>query len=249
MLARLLTWLSAGLPDAPERPRMDGGLALVTVLAAAALTLSHYDGDVSTWNELIAPRLHPHGALLPIADHLYWFGASFVLYAAVPLAVLAAAREPLSGLGLGFGRWRFGLAVAAALYLVMTAVVLVAARTPTFAGAYPLSGAAAASWRLFLPYEAAYALYFVAWELLFRGWLLFGLHRRIGAAAVWVLAIPFATMHLGKPQPEALGSIAAAVALGYLALKTRSFWYGALLHACVAVTMDFAAAWHRLPHR
>jgi membrane protease YdiL (CAAX protease family) len=49
-------------------------------------------------------------------------------------------------------------------------------------------------------------------------------------------------MHLGKAEPEALGSVLAGVALGLLAWRTRSFWYGAGLHAIVAIAMDVLSA-------
>jgi membrane protease YdiL (CAAX protease family) len=49
-------------------------------------------------------------------------------------------------------------------------------------------------------------------------------------------------MHLGKAELEALGSIAAGIALGVLALRTRSFWYGVLIHGVVAVWMDWLSS-------
>jgi membrane protease YdiL (CAAX protease family) len=183
----------------------------------------------------------------PIAPHVGWYLASVVLFLIVPLVVLAVLREPLAEYGLGPGRWRLGLAVSGALAAVMVPVAFAAARFPAFAGNYPLAAGATASWRLFAAYEVAYALYFVAWEAIFRSFLLFGLYRRIGLPAVYVLAMPFAILHQAKPEAEAFGSIVAAVALGHLALRTRSFWWGAILHAAVAFTMDLAAGWQRLP--
>ena len=60
----------------------------------------------------------------------------------------------------------------------------------------------------------------------------------------------------GKPPPkgrarglavhESFGSIAAGLALGVLALRTGSFWYGAGLHATIAVFMDLLAGLPRL---
>ena len=67
-----------------------------------------------------------------------------------------------------------------------------------------------------------------------------------GLAAILTQVLPFAVMHLGKAEPEALGSIIAAVALGVLALRTRSFWYGAVIHGIVAVLMDWLSAWPAL---
>jgi len=61
-----------------------------------------------------------------------------------------------------------------------------------------------------------------------------------------VQTLPFALLHTGKPEAEALSSVFAGVALGWLALRTRSFWWGALLHAAIAFAMDLCAAWSRL---
>jgi hypothetical protein len=48
-------------------------------------------------------------------------------------------------------------------------------------------------------------------------------------------------MHVGKPGPEAIGSIVAGIALGIIALRNRSFIPGAILHWAVAVTLDLFA--------
>ena len=73
--------------------------------------------------------------------------------------------------------------------------------------------------------------------------MLNGLLPKMGRAGALLLPIaPFAVMHLGKAELEALGSIVAALALGILALRTRSFWYGAMIHATVAVFMDWLSA-------
>ena len=58
------------------------------------------------------------------------------------------------------------------------------------------------------------------------------------APALLVQVAPFAVMHLGKAELETLGSIIAGVALGILSLRTRSFLYGFVLHATIAVFMD-----------
>ena len=64
--------------------------------------------------------------------------------------------------------------------------------------------------------------YFVAWEFVFRGWMLFGLAPRLGPGLAIVLqALPFSLMHTGKPELEAYGLILAGLALGALAWRTR----------------------------
>ena len=45
----------------------------------------------------------------------------------------------------------------------------------------------------------AAALFMLAWEFLFRGYMLFGLEKSTGKSAIFVQAIPFVLLHLEKP--------------------------------------------------
>ncbi len=244
MLGRLRRLLS-DLPPVPLAGRFDVAAGVLPLLAALCLTLGYYQGSVPS-GERVVQHLPPPGPLAPIACALYSFAASVVLYLLLPLAALLALGEPLREYGLGPGRWRLGLALSGVLLAVMVPVVLVAARAPAFAGHYPLAPAAGLSLTLFAAYEAGYVAYFVAWEHMFRAFLLVGLYRRIGLHAIPVATLAFVLVHFGKPELETLGSAVAGLVLCWLALRTRSFWWGALVHAVVAVTMDAAAAWSRL---
>ena len=134
---------------------------------------------------------------------------------------------------------------------IMLPATYVASRLDPFRGVYPLAGNSAylvnlgggktqVSWALFLTYEAAYFSYFIAWEFLFRGWMVHGITPTWGRGpAILAQVAPFAVMHLGKAELETLGSIIAGVALGILSMRTRSFYYGALIHGVVAVWMDW----------
>lgn len=237
----------------------------VTIVSAAVLTVSKYHCSTGEYGDLFGKLSANGGALADAAarfgfpnaahwltdatghdtDHLYWFLSSLVLFVAVPVvASLATPGISLREFGIGAGDWRYGLKVWALLYGIMLPVVLIAVHTPSFAGQYPMSSGAATNWRSLIIFEAAYASYFIGWEFVYRGMLCNGMYPRIGFAAVLLQAIPFGIMHAGKPEPEAYGSIIAAVALGYLAVRTRSFWYGCGLHASVAFTMDVAALTH-----
>jgi len=67
--------------------------------------------------------------------------------------------------------------------------------------------------------------------------------------AVFATMLPFVVIHYGKPEPEVFGSIVAGVALGLLALRTRTFWYGAFIHIAAAMSMDIFATWGRFGGR
>lgn len=232
-----------------------GGEPTVIVCGASAfLIVSHYQGSASYFRSLVGPRWD---ALpwSPALGHFWWFATSIVLYLVLPLVLAVATRGSFNEkYGFGLGDWKLGLGMTAVLLGVMLPATWVASTLPSFKGMYPLAGNGAymenlgggktqVSWGLFLTYEAAYFAYFIAWEFLFRGWMVHGLSPHWGRApAILVQVAPFAVMHLGKAELEALGSIVAGVALGLLSLRTRSFWYGALIHGVVAVWMDWLSA-------
>jgi len=189
----------------------------------------------------------PHGALLPF---YYVAATSLLLRMAVPwlvsrYALRIDARDVGYRAGGGERRWHLY-----ALLAVGGALLAVAAATqPAFLRAYPRCAKAIVDGQLelsvFLVYQLAYLTLFVSGESFWRGYLLFGLEPQYGRAAIYLSTIPYAVLHYGKPQLEALGAIAAGILLGHLALWHRSFWAGVAIHYSVALSMDLAALWHR----
>jgi len=252
--------ISRALSAARPYLRDLGGEPAVALLGASALlVVGHHQGSTAYFAEHWAAAFagHPAAGALPF---FYWFFASVALYLGAPLLLARVTRGSFHrAYGLGLGDAKAGALIAGLFLLVMVPAVVVASRWQSFAGTYPLAGPAAytlaaqgtagrASLALFAAYEAAYFLYFVGWEFLFRGYLLNALLPRFGrAGAILIPTAPFVLMHLGKPELEALGAAVAGVALGILALRTRSFWYGAALHGTIAVLMDAISARPYLP--
>src|ERR1700722_2710750 len=226
---------------------IDPVAALICTLAAAAYTLSHFEGSSGYFTVNFLSRFH-FGSFADLAPDMYWLLASNVLFGLMPLLALIAMREPLSEYGLTLGDRRFGLILSGLFLGVMLPIVFVISHQPAFRGTYPLNQAAARDLRHFVIWEILYVGYFVGWEFFHRGFLLFGLRRRIGNLAIFVAAVPFTLEHFGKPELEAWGSFVAAIALGILAVRARSFWYGALIHGGVALFMDLVRSWSRLFH-
>ena len=226
---------------------IDPVAAAVCTIAAAAYTLSHFEGSSGFFSSHLRDRMG-FGSFSSLAPDMYWLLASNVLFGLIPLLALIAMREPLSEYGVGLGDKRFGLALAGLFLLVMLPIVFAISHRTDFRGTYPLNQAAATDLRHFAIWEILYVGYFVGWEFFHRGFLLFGLRRRIGNLAIFVAAVPFTLEHFAKPEIEAWGSFVAAIALGILAVRTRSFWYGALIHGGVALFMDVVQSWTRLFH-
>lgn len=232
-----------------------GGEPLVIVCGASALLIiSHYQGSTGFYRSIFGSRFDAH-PWTNVLGHFWWFGASMFLYLVIPLVLALATRGSFNErYGFQLGDWRAGLKITALFLAVMLPATWVASKMDAFKGMYPLAGASTytaqlgggkteLSWTLFLAYEAAYLSYFIAWEFLFRGWMVHGIAPKWGPGpAILAQMMPFAVMHLGKAELEALGSIIAGIALGILSVRTRSFWYGALIHGVVALWMDWLSA-------
>ena len=74
-----------------------------------------------------------------------------------------------------------------------------------------------------------------------RGFLIFALARYVGSLAIFVMVVPYAMIHFGKPMAECVGSIIAGTVLGTMALRTGSIAGGVVVHCGVAWGMDLFA--------
>lgn len=232
---------------------LDSSAIICFFTVPIVLLIYDYWGDAKFFRRALRPwladrfqSLHLIGLRGEAAGYFYWYGAAFVLLMLIPIVVMAIdPKQTVRGHGLGLGNWRLGLPVTVVFTLIMVAVLTIPwpgvgqiYRMKMFDTYYPLFRLATRSWQLFVAYELAYALYFIAWEYLYRGYMVFTLERSMGKWAIFVQMLPFAILHFGKPSVEALSSIFGGVILGWLAWKTRSFWYGVVIHACMAVSLD-----------
>jgi membrane protease YdiL (CAAX protease family) len=148
-----------------------------------------------------------------------------VLYLAIPAAGLLVLRlNPLdTGLRLGdYRRWRVHVLAACAVAL---AAVLIGARFESVGAYYePRSVTPLAR------YIAERIVIIFAIEYMYRGFLLFGLRKDYGEAAILVQMIPFALLHAGKPEIETIGCILTGLYFGYVAYRTGSMWPVFIIH-------------------
>lgn len=168
------------------------------------------------------------------------FLSAALLLGALPVAVArGVTRRPLGALGLGVGRWREGLRWVALGVPLACAAAWIAAGDPAMRAVYPLYPRVGSTAPGFAAYALLQLLYYGAWEVLFRGVLLFGLERHIGGRAANLVQTALSvTAHFGRALPETAAALPAGLVFGAVALRTRSVWYGAAIHWTVGVTMD-----------
>src|SRR5262249_20674970 len=151
------------------------------------------------------------------------------------LVVRLAFRERLANYGLklrgAFADWWVYLAMLA----VVGPLVFAASFDAQFKGNYPFfHPPELATWLDLWRWELLYALQFLAVEFFFRGFLVHGLRRRFGAYCIPIMTVPYCMVHFGKPLAEALASVIAGLALGFMSLRTRSVFLGTAIHLTVA---------------
>lgn len=247
-MIRLLRWLTVVQWKAIDdeyrtEPLPNAKVYWILVFAALALIAPRYFGRPESILEIdAAKRLFstwPHPDLYP---RLYWAGFKLINYGVIPaICIKLVLRERIVDHGLSFHKsgktWLLYFAMLALVVPMAYAVSF----SPAFLATYPKYAAAGRSWTQFLLWEAGYGFQFFMLEFFFRGFLLFALARYLGPVAIFIAIVPYAMIHFGKPLAETLGSVLAGIALGTIALRTRSIYGGVLVHCGVAWSMDLFA--------
>ncbi|MBD3388154.1 MAG: CPBP family intramembrane metalloprotease [Candidatus Altiarchaeales archaeon] len=162
---------------------------------------------------------------------------SLVFYGGLPLAaVLLMRRNPLD-FGLRIGEWRVWVPYVLVTCAVALPILYGASRIESLSSYYTLSGFDLGHYAPRIIVELA------AWEVMFRGYLLFGLSDRFKEGSILVQMVPFVLMHLGKPQLETISTIPMGLYLGWVAYRGNSFWPAAIIHIFINITFRVFANW------
>ncbi len=146
-----------------------------------------------------------------------------ILFLIAPLVfIVLFFRESPREYGFTLGDWRMGLILTLGGIVLMTPLIWFLAKLDPSSQAYYKGMAAGLPWNTLGQ--------ILGWEFLFRGFITFGYVRKFGANALWIQAVPFALLHLGKPEIETLSTVFGGFAFGWMAYRTRSFLYPFLVH-------------------
>jgi len=150
--------------------------------------------------------------------------SSLVFFGALPLVSALLLGIPLRELGLGLGSVRAWWPLTACAVAISIPLLALGAQLSQVDRYYANQG--------FDPVASllSVTLYMTGWEFLSRGFLLFGLRKRFGEAAILIQILPFTIAHLGKPTVEALSCVLSGLLWGYICYRGNSFWPAVLLH-------------------
>ncbi len=194
-------------------------------------------------------------AMVPALQWAYVDGANKALKAdATPLVVGAAVGAALVwiamgkggvsarewGLTLGRMEW-WGKPVGALLVLILVCIPVTVWLFPEFSEYYPRHRPGRSHIVPLLQYQLAMGVYMFCWEFFFRGFMLFGVNRSLGAMpAILIQASPFFLLHDGKPEPELISSWFGGIFMGWLCLRAKSIWPSFLLHWVLYSSMEIS---------
>ncbi len=212
--------------------------AMVCLNVALTFSLWHAYGSPQFYLENLAGQVSVTGD--GVLDAELYRGLGNLLVIAVLLAMIKAwFGRSLTEHGLGLGNWRQAPVLVAATPIMLLFGYL-GATMPEYREFYPATpGLAGRAMPVFLLHVGVLVTYYIAWELMFRGYLQASLTPRLGVAgAIAVQTLASTLAHIDKPSSELLGSIAAGLAWGILAHRTRSIWPVFVHHLLLGLTVD-----------
>lgn len=175
-----------------------------------------------------------------------------ILWALLFLLTLPALFVQLTGdswrrMGVGLGDAAFGIKLLLVALPLAVGALLVGSLFPAVQATYPWAGDWPGRSTLhLLAWTGLYALYYLAYEFFYRGFLLRGLEPYWGlSAAIWVQTLASTLLHLGKPAAETLGAIPMGLAFAAVAVRSRSLLWPVLLHLLIGVLTDAFSLWRQ----
>ena len=215
---------------------------LVTFLAGSAIVAFLF------WTNPLWPMFEPYN----------FVNTGLCLWLPLMTILLVLKQDP-AHFGMARGDRKLGMKLALIGWALMLLPLAVASHRPEFQRQYlmgrlsqplalvgPVFGGGQVHLPALLYYELSFGFYMFCWEFFFRGFLLFGLQKTwLGTwGAVIAQALPFMLLHwswqatASKPPVEVLSALPGGIILGMIAVRTRSFLYGYLIHWGISLSLD-----------
>lgn len=206
---------------------------LILLYTPIALTIFKYYGSAEFYSRSVSSSGGP-------GEQYYYFLSSFILLGLIPLLIwIFGFKFKLSDIGLSLGDYKWSLSFIAVGLPLMILLAYLSSKNPSFQNEYPLFRGLLSNDSGLLSYFMIYGLYYIGWEIFFRGFMLFGLEGSYGkSASILIQTIPSVLMHIGKPDGEIFASILAGIVFGWVALRCRSIWPIFICHWGLGIFLD-----------
>jgi membrane protease YdiL (CAAX protease family) len=173
--------------------------------------------------------------------------SGFLFLGVLPVAVVMAFhRSSIWEMGLGLGsKWQTLLWTLGLAGLLMITTFFNASKKDNLA-LYPQIRAAHWSTSLLVHSALSWALYLLAYEVLFRGIFLFTCNAFLGPLpAIALNASLYSFAHLPKGKKETLGAIPFGLLICWITLSTHSLWTALLVHIAMAWSNEWFSLYYQ----
>ena len=161
----------------------------------------------------------------------FWI-SSLVYFGILPiLTIIILLRKNPLDFGLRIGEYKVWVPYVVIFLVIAVPVLYFASQMSSVQGYYRSHRSFE-----FLTYAFQMAIYMLGWEFLFRGYMLFGLKDKLKEGSIIVQMIPFALLHIGKPEIETISTIFTGILWGYIAYRGKSFWPAYIMHMVVNIS-------------
>lgn len=221
-----------------ELKKLDGKIVIILISILVFQAISYY--FVSTeFFRLQFENFSNNLSLNSFLENLFWVAGDFCCFFIFPwLIIKFFLNEKLNQYGLLKIQLSKGWKYILILMLIVIVIAWFVTSLESISFTHPLFYNAKTNWNLFFAFEILMLIYIFAWEFLWRGYMLFGLETKFGWYAIFIQTIPFVILHNGKPAIETFSSILGGILLGIIALKTRTFLYGVIMHFSLMFFID-----------
>ncbi len=166
----------------------------------------------------------------------------------VPIAIALLQNIEFQSIGLSFQAsapvwgWMLGLSALCVL------INYFASQKPDHLAMYPqIRTPLPWSTGLLLSSSATLVLYTLAYEIMFRGYLLFTCEQEMGALlAITINTAIYALVHIPKGWKETVGAFPMGIVLCWLTLKTGNIWIAVVVHVALALSSEWFSIYFHL---
>ncbi|MEN8005927.1 MAG: CPBP family intramembrane glutamic endopeptidase [Candidatus Krumholzibacteriota bacterium] len=223
-----------------KSPERDARCAWVILVAMIALTQFYYWTRADTIGVTTVGRDWMEMTRQPLSLVQHNLAAGLILGVLPLLCARKLCGLGLRDFGLGFGRPKRGLVWLAVGIPVAILAAKLSSLQPEMRAVYPLDPHLTAAPGPFARHAGLQFIYYSAWEILFRGILLYGLKDRFGFAAANIIQTALSVVaHFGRPFTETASAIPAGLAFGGVVRHTGSVWYVVIIHWVVGAAQDW----------
>jgi membrane protease YdiL (CAAX protease family) len=214
--------------------------AIILLLAPLVLTTWRYYGSQSFYLAHLSNTLVIFNSAAMTAEW-YTYLSAFVLMGLISIVVIKFIfHEPLAEYGIRIGDWKFWIPAALLVGAVMVALSYPSAKDPQYIAAYPLYKGAGDSMNMFALHALAYLIFYIGWEIFFRGFMQVGLTERFGVwGAIMVQVALSCIVHIGKPDSEIYSSILGGLVWGIMVYRSKSIWPSVTTHWMLGISLDY----------